>query len=76
MGLIATGVPLTHRKTKMTLTWRETGNTDRFYIFIVLCLFYKVLFYRYPTFISLFALATCGFQLGIGDMGVDMDITH
>ena len=27
-GLIVTGVPLTHHKTKVTLTWTETGSTD------------------------------------------------
>ena len=32
-GLIVTGFPLTRHKTKMTLTWTETGSTDRLLYF-------------------------------------------
>ena len=47
-----------------------------FVFFILLYFFHKVLFCRLPTPISLFTLASCDFQLGIGVIGVDMDINE
>ena len=69
-------VPLTHHQMKMTSTWRDNGDIDWFLYFIILCCFYNVLFYRFPTSISLFSLASCDFQLGISGIGVDIYITH
>ena len=57
-------VPLTHHQTKMTSTRRDNGDKDWFHIFIILYLFQKALFYRFPTSISFFTLASCDFPLG------------
>ena len=67
---------MTHHQTKKASTRRDNGDTDWFLSFIILCLFYKVLFYRFPTSISLFTLASCDFQLDLCGVGEDIDITH
>ena len=48
------------------------GTRIGFSYFIILCLFYKILSYRFLTFMCLFTLASCDFQLGIGGIGVDI----
>ena len=48
------------------------GTRIGFSYFIILCLCYKILSYRFLTFMCLFTLASCDFQLGIGGIGVEI----
>ena len=47
--------------TSTTLTWTETGAQVGYYFYIILCTFYKVLFYRFLTFIPSFASLSYGY---------------